>query len=112
MAVGDAAAGKVRRAFEDAGDGRGAERGGDENGGAREGELADLRQRRRKRHWRAGGHVVGREPYETEQWPLAMPPPGECTVNLRMPAMADGRSTERRGDGNGGVRECDLVDVR
>jgi hypothetical protein len=43
---------------------------------------------------------------------LAMPPPGECTVNLRMPAMADGRSTERRGGGNGGVRECDLVDVR
>ena len=115
MAVGDAAAGKVRRAFEDAGDGRGAERGGDENGGAREGELADLRQRCRKRQhgsWRAGGHVGGREPYETEQWPLVMPPPGECTVHLRMPAMADGRSTERRGDGNGGVREGNLVDVR
>ena len=28
VAVGDAAAGRVRRAFEDAGDGRGAERGG------------------------------------------------------------------------------------
>ena len=40
MAVGNAAAGRVRRAFEDAGDGRGAERGGDENCGAREGELA------------------------------------------------------------------------
>jgi hypothetical protein len=39
MADGDAAAGRVRRAFEDAGDGRGAERGGDDNGGAREGEL-------------------------------------------------------------------------
>ena len=101
MAVGDAAAGKVHRAFE--------------NGGAREGELADLRQRCRKRQhgsWRAGGHVGGREPYETEQWPLAMPPPGECTVNLRMPAMANGRSTERKGDGNGGVREGNLVDVR
>ncbi len=43
MALGDAAAGRVRHAFEDAGDGCGAERGGDENGGAREGELADLR---------------------------------------------------------------------
>ena len=32
--------GRVRRAFEDAGDGRGAERGGDKNCGAREGELA------------------------------------------------------------------------
>ena len=43
VAVGNAAAGRVRRAFEDAGDGRGAERGGDNNGGAREGELANLR---------------------------------------------------------------------
>ena len=43
-AIGDAAAGRVRRAFEDTGDGRGAERGCDENGGAREGELADLRR--------------------------------------------------------------------
>ena len=42
MAVGDAAAGRVQRAFEDAGFGRGAERGGDENGGAQEGELADI----------------------------------------------------------------------
>ena len=41
MAVGDAAAGIVRRAY--AGDGRRAERGGDGNGGAREGELANLR---------------------------------------------------------------------
>jgi hypothetical protein len=31
------------RAFEDTGDGRSAERGGDDNGGAREGELANLR---------------------------------------------------------------------
>jgi hypothetical protein len=51
VAVGDAAAGRVRRAFEDAGDGRGAERGGDENGGAREGKLADVRQRCRKRQY-------------------------------------------------------------
>ena len=49
VAVGDAAAGRVRRAFEEAGDGRGVERGGDKNGGAREGELADLRRRCRKR---------------------------------------------------------------
>ena len=49
VAVGDAAARKVRRAFEDAGDGRGAKRGCDENGTAREGELADLRRRCRKR---------------------------------------------------------------
>ena len=39
----------VHRGFEDAGDGRGAKRGCDENGGAREGKLADLRQRCRKR---------------------------------------------------------------
>ena len=72
MAVGDAAAGRVRRAFEDADDGRGAERGGDDNGGAREGELANLRRRCRKRlheSRRAGGRVGGREPYEREQWP-------------------------------------------
>jgi hypothetical protein len=49
VAVGDAAAGRVRHAFEDASDGRGAERGGDENCGAREGELADVRRRCRKR---------------------------------------------------------------
>ena len=49
VAVGDAAAGRVRRAFEDAGNGRGAQRGGDENCGAREGELADVRRRCRKR---------------------------------------------------------------
>jgi len=42
VAVGDAATGRVHRAFEDAGDGHGAERGGNENGGAREGELADV----------------------------------------------------------------------
>jgi hypothetical protein len=49
MAVGNAAAGRVRRAFEDAGDGRGAERGGDKNGSAREGKLANIRRRSRKR---------------------------------------------------------------
>ncbi len=43
VAVGDVTAGRVRRVFEDAGDGRGAERGGDENCGAREGNLADVR---------------------------------------------------------------------
>jgi len=62
VAVGDATAGRVRRAFENAGDGRGAERGGDDNGGAREGELANLRQRCHKRlhvSRRAGGHVGG-----------------------------------------------------
>ena len=37
---------------------------------------------------RAGGRVEVREPYEREQWPLAMLPPGECAVHLRMPAMA------------------------
>ena len=41
VAVGDVPAGRVRRAFEDAGDGRGIERGGGTNGSAREGELAD-----------------------------------------------------------------------
>jgi len=35
VAVGNAAAGRVRRAFEDASNGRGAERGGNKNGGAR-----------------------------------------------------------------------------
>ena len=49
MAVGDATTGRVHRAFEDAGDGHGAERGGNENGGAREGELADVRRRCHKR---------------------------------------------------------------
>jgi len=43
VAVGNAAAGRVHLAFEDAWDGRGAERGCDENGGAREGELVDVR---------------------------------------------------------------------
>ena len=62
VAVGDAATWRVRRAFDDADDGRGAERGGDDNGGAREGELANLRRRCRKRlhvSWRAGGCVGG-----------------------------------------------------
>ena len=49
VAVGNATAGRVHRAFEDTGDGCGAEKGGDENGGAREGELADVRRRCRKR---------------------------------------------------------------
>jgi hypothetical protein len=65
VAVGDAAAGRVRRAFEDACDGRGTERGGDDNGGAREGELSNLRRRCRKRlhvSRRAGGRVGGQEP--------------------------------------------------
>ena len=43
--VGNAAAGKVCRAFEDAGNGRSIERGGDENGGVREGELVEVRWR-------------------------------------------------------------------
>ena len=93
VAVGDAAVGRVRSAFEDASDGHSAEseRGGDENCGAREGELANSMRRCHKRlhvSRRAGGRVGGREPYEREQWPLAMPPPGECAVHLRMPAMA------------------------
>ena len=57
VAIGDAAAGRVRRAFEDAGNGRGAERGGDENGGAREGELVDVRRRCRKRLHVAGAQA-------------------------------------------------------
>ena len=57
MAVGDAAAGGVHRAFEDASNGRGAERGGDKNVGAREGKLADLRQRCRKRLHVAGAQA-------------------------------------------------------
>jgi len=42
VAVGDAAAGRVHHAFEDAGDGPGAERGGNENGSAREGKLVNV----------------------------------------------------------------------
>ena len=49
VALGDAAGGRVRHAFEDAGNGRGAERGGDKNSGAREGELSDVRRRCHKR---------------------------------------------------------------
>ena len=49
MAVGDAAARRLHRALEDAGDGRSVERGGDKNGDAREGELVDARRRCRKR---------------------------------------------------------------
>ena len=62
VAVGDAATGRVRHAFEDAGHGRGAERGGDDNGGAREGELANLKRRCRKMlhvSQRTGGRVGG-----------------------------------------------------
>jgi hypothetical protein len=51
MDVGNAAAGRMCRAFEDAGDGRGVERGGNKNGGAREAKLADVRQRCRKRQY-------------------------------------------------------------
>jgi hypothetical protein len=43
VAVGNAVARKVHCAFEDAGDGHGTERRGDENGGERESELADVR---------------------------------------------------------------------
>ena len=53
MDVGNAAT-RTRRvcpAFEDAGDGRSVERGGNENGGAREGKLADVKQRCRKRQY-------------------------------------------------------------
>ena len=60
VAVGDVATGRVRRAFEDAGDGRGAERGGDENCGAREGKLADVRRRCRKRQHASRWHVERR----------------------------------------------------
>ena len=49
VAVGYAAIGRVRRAFEDAGDGHSAKRGGDKNGFAREGEPADVRRRCHKR---------------------------------------------------------------
>ena len=62
MAVGDATAGIVRRAFDDAGNGRGAERGGDENCGAREGKLADVRRRCRKRQH------MSRRRVERQRW--------------------------------------------
>ncbi len=58
--VGNAATGKVCRAFEDAGNGRGVERGGDENGGARMGKLADVRQRCRKRQYMSRRHIEKR----------------------------------------------------
>jgi len=38
-----------------------------------------------------------------------MPPPGECAVHLRMPAMA---AAPREGDKNCGAREGKLADVR
>ena len=57
VAVGDAAAGRVRRAFEDASNGRGTKRGGDKNCGAREGELVDVRRRCRKRQHASRWHV-------------------------------------------------------
>ena len=51
MDVGNAAARRVCRAFEDAGDGRGVERGGNNNGGVRECKLAVVRQKCRKRQY-------------------------------------------------------------
>ena len=45
MDIGNAATGRVCRAFEDAGNGRGIGRGGNKNGGAREGKLADVKLR-------------------------------------------------------------------
>ncbi len=56
----NAPTGRVCRAFEDAGDGRGTERGGDKNGSAREGKLADVRQRCRKRQYVRRRHVKKR----------------------------------------------------
>ena len=50
VAAGNPTAGRMRHAFEDTGDGRGVKREGDNNGSAREGELADVRQRCQKRH--------------------------------------------------------------
>ena len=49
VAVGNAAARRVHRAFEDAGDGHGTKRRGDKNGGARESKLTDVRRRCCKR---------------------------------------------------------------
>ncbi len=43
MDVGNAVTRRVYRAFEDTGDGRNVKRGDAENGGAREGKLADVR---------------------------------------------------------------------
>ncbi len=60
MDVGNAAAGRVCHAFEDAGNGRGVEREGDENGGAREGKLADVRQRCRKMQYVSRRRVMKR----------------------------------------------------
>ena len=60
MAVGNAAARRVHRAFEDAGNGRGIERRGNKNGAAREGELADVRRRCRKKKDMSRGHVQRR----------------------------------------------------
>ncbi len=49
--VGNVDAGRVCCEFEDAGNGCGVERGGNKNGGAREGKLADVRQRCSKRQY-------------------------------------------------------------
>ena len=49
--VGNAAVGRVCRAFEDASNGRGVERGGNKNSSAREGKLANAKQRCRKRQY-------------------------------------------------------------
>ena len=51
VAIGAAATKRVHRAFEDAGNGHGVERGGAKNGGAREGKLVYVRQRCRKRQY-------------------------------------------------------------
>ena len=48
MAAGNATTGRVRCAFEDAGNCRNVKRGGDKNYNAREGELVDARRRCRK----------------------------------------------------------------
>ena len=58
--VGNAATRRVCHAFEDPGYGRGVERGGDRNGGVREGKLVDVRQRRRKRQYVSRRHIEKR----------------------------------------------------
>ena len=58
--ISNAAAGRVCRAFEHAGNGREVERGGNENGGVREGKLADVRQRCHKRQYVAWQRIEKR----------------------------------------------------
>ena len=96
--VGGAVAGRLHGAFKNAGDGRGVERRGDENGGARKGELTVVRQRCCKWQHMSWWQVKKQVQQDLMRQPAGANKEGQSGMDSRGGCATKGDARQRRHD--------------